>query len=117
VEWNGQALHDPHQPYHGQYTGVEETQRKPAYHNGTAWPWLFPGFIEALLKVNGPGLLPYARCLMGSSAWLMQDGVLGHLAEIVDGDAPHRLRGCGAQAWSVSEWVRVWAMLGDTAAD
>jgi starch synthase (maltosyl-transferring) len=116
VEWNGQALHDPHQPYHGQYTGVEETQRKPAYHNGTAWPWLFPSFIEALLKVNGPGLLPYARCLMGSSAWLMQDGVLGQLAEIVDGDAPHRLRGCGAQAWSVSEWVRVWAMLGDTAA-
>jgi len=112
VEWNGQSLHDPHEPYHGQYTGVEETHRKPAYHNGTAWPWLFPSYVEALLKVHGPEHTAQARCLMASSAWLMQDGVLGQLPEIIDGDAPHRLRGCGAQAWSASEWARVWHLLG-----
>lgn len=111
VEWNGKALHDPNQPYHGQYTGVEETHRKPAYHNGTAWPWLFPSYVEAMMTVHGPSQVNHARCLMGASAWLMQDGVLGQLPEIIDGDAPHRLRGCGAQAWSASEWVRVWQKL------
>src|SRR5436190_12866291 len=44
VEWDGQALHDPHAPYHGKYAGSEETRRKPSYHNGTAWTWLYPTF-------------------------------------------------------------------------
>ena len=35
-------------------------------------------------------------------------GVWGHVPEIVDGDAPHRSRGCDAQAWGVSELLRVW---------
>ena len=108
VEWNGGALHDPHAPYHGSYTGPEETSRKPAYHNGTAWTWLYPTFCEALALVF-PGQRDEARAMMSASAWLMRDGCAGQLAEIADGDAPHALRGCGAQAWSVSEWLRVQA--------
>jgi len=41
----------------------------------------------------------------------MNTGCLGHIPEIVDGDIPHRPRGCDAQAWSVSEVYRVWKML------
>ena len=110
VEWNGRALHDPHAPYHGQYDGPEETSRKPAYHNGTAWTWLYPSFCEALAMVY-PAARSQARSLMSGSAWLMRRGCPGQLSEITDGDAPHALRGCGAQAWSASEWVRVWAGL------
>jgi len=110
VEWNGRPLHDPHAPYHGHYTGPEETSRKPAYHNGTAWTWLYPVFCEALAFVY-PEARSQARALMGASAWLMRRGCPGQLAEVTDGDAPHALRGCGAQAWSASEWVRVWAGL------
>ncbi len=110
VEWNGTALNDPHAPYHGKYTGPEETRRKPSYHNGTAWTWLYPLFCEALAAVY-PGARDQARSLMSASAWLMRRGCPGQLAEIVDGDAPHALRGCGAQAWSVSEWVRVQVAL------
>ncbi|MBP1772036.1 MAG: Amylo-alpha-1,6-glucosidase, partial [Holophagaceae bacterium] len=29
----------------------------------------------------------------------------------LDGDAPHAPRGCDAQAWSVSEALRVWELL------
>jgi starch synthase (maltosyl-transferring) len=36
---------------------------------------------------------------------------VGHLPEIVDGDAPHEQRGCDAQAWGVSELLRVWLKL------
>ena len=38
-------------------------------------------------------------------------GCLGQLPEILDGDAPHHPRGCDAQAWSVSEALRVWKLL------
>ncbi len=110
VEWNGTALQDPRAPYHGMYTGPEETCRKPSYHNGTAWTWLYPLFCEALAAVY-PAARDQARSLMSASAWLMRRGCPGQLAEIIDGDAPHALRGCGAQAWSASEWVRVHVAL------
>ena len=70
-----------------------------------------PSYIEALLLVRGPEVLPQARKLMSATAWLMRSGCIGQLPEILDGDSPHRPRGCGAQAWSISEWVRVWKKL------
>ena len=33
--------------------------------------------------------------------------------EIIDGDSPHTQRGCDAQAWSVTECLRVWLALAD----
>ena len=108
VDWNGAPLHDPHRPYHGRYTGPEDFCRKPAYHNGTAWTWTFPHFAEAMALHHGESGHRLARKLLASSGWLMTGGCLGQLPEIVDGDAPHTARGCGAQAWSASEWVRVW---------
>src|SRR5262249_13141852 len=47
---DGRLLNDPQRPYWGQYQGAEATQRKPAYHNGTAWTWTFPIFCEALAR-------------------------------------------------------------------
>jgi len=32
---------------------------------------------------------------------------LGHVSEIVDGDAPHTPRGCPFQAWSIAEMLRL----------
>ena len=34
------------------------------------------------------------------------------MSENADGDAPHAQKGCTAQAWSVSELLRVWLKLG-----
>ena len=47
----GHLLNDPHYPYQGHYQGDEDTSRKPAYHNGTAWGWPFPSY-EALLLLR-----------------------------------------------------------------
>ena len=110
VKWDGAALHDPHAPYHGQYTGPENVSRKPAYHNGTAWTWLYPLWCEAFAIVC-PDQIYQGRAMLNASVWLLRCGCAGQLAEITDGDAPHALRGCGAQAWSVSEWLRVHAKL------
>ena len=106
-------LNDPHNPYFGQYQGDEDTQRKPAYHNGTAWTWTFPGFCEALARVwdYSPGALSAARAYLGSMATLLNEGCIGQLPEVLDGDAPHQQRGCDAQAWGVTEALRVWKIL------
>jgi glycogen debranching enzyme len=111
VRRHGQLLNDPHNPYWGTYAGDEDTRRKPAYHNGTAWTWPFPLYSEALFRTYGAEAVPPALALLRSSIPMMERGCLGHIAEILDGDAPHALRGCGAQAWGVSELLRVNKLL------
>ncbi|WLT31264.1 amylo-alpha-1,6-glucosidase [Geothrix sp. PMB-07] len=110
--WGG-TLNDPTRPYQGRYEGDEDTRRKPAYHNGTAWVWQLPLLCEALdLAWDGdPAARATARAWLGSLAPLLEEGCLGQLPEILDGDAPHTPRGCDAQAWSVSEALRVWKLL------
>ena len=111
ITWGGRHLNDPLQPYWGRYQGDEDTRRKPAYHNGTAWTWQFPSYAEALFKVYGERSRTVALSILASSTVLINQGCAGHLPEIVDGDFPHTLRGCGAQAWGATELYRVLALL------
>ncbi len=108
----GRVLNDPDRPYWGTYAGDEDTRRKPAYHNGTAWSWLLPTFCEAWAKIYGESGKTTALALLGSMVESMNRGCIGHLPEILDGDFPHRPRGCDAQAWGASEMLRVWTNLG-----
>ena len=110
--WGG-TLNDPLHPYYGRYEGDEDTRRKPAYHNGTAWVWQLPLLCEALDRAweGDPVARTTARAWLGSLAPLLDSGCLGQLPELLDGDAPHTPRGCDAQAWSVSEALRVWELL------
>jgi predicted glycogen debranching enzyme len=110
---HGGLLNDPNHPYWPHYEGDEDTRRKPAYHNGTAWTWTFPSYCEALAKAfpEDPGALAAAQAYLGSTNQLFTHGCAGHLPEIVDGDAPHTQRGCDAQAWGVTEALRVWRWL------
>ncbi len=109
----GRLLNDPAEPYWGRYEGDEDTRRKPAYHNGTAWVWTFPTFCEALARAweFTPAAVAAARAYLGSLDRLFAEGCLGQLPEIVDGDAPHTQRGCDAQAWSITEALRVWRLV------
>jgi glycogen debranching enzyme len=110
---DGRLLNDPPHPYWGHYAGDEDTRRKPAYHNGTAWVWTLPSFCEALARAwdLAPGAVEAARAYLGSMEALLEAGCLGQLPEILDGDAPHAQRGCDAQAWSATETLRVWHWL------
>jgi len=110
---DGRALNDPANPYWGRYEGDEDTRRKPAYHNGTAWAWWLPAYCEALAMAYDmePRAVAAARAVLGSSARMLSEGCLGQLPEIIDGDAPHAQRGCDAQAWSATEALRVWLKL------
>jgi len=112
VHRDGTLLNDPHHPYCGQYRGDEDTRRKPAYHNGTAWTWPFPSYAEALFQIHGAAARDSAVALLLSSDRLLKRGCIGQIPEILDGAAPHADRGCGAQAWGVTELYRVLALLG-----
>jgi starch synthase (maltosyl-transferring) len=110
---DGRLLNNPIEPYAGRYEGDEDTRRKPAYHNGTAWTWTFPVFCEALAQAwdFSPEAVAAAKAYLGSMDRLLVQGGLGHIPEILDGDAPHQQRGCDAQAWGATEAFRVWRRL------
>ncbi|MDD3119507.1 MAG: amylo-alpha-1,6-glucosidase, partial [Victivallales bacterium] len=111
VDRHGARLNDPCRPYWGRYEGDEDTRRKPAYHNGTAWTWPFPSYCEALLQLGGETVRNRALALLTSAICNLERGCPGHTPEILDGNAPHLPRGCGAQAWGVTELFRVYRLL------
>lgn len=110
---DGQLLNDPSNPYWPRYEGDEDTRRKPAYHNGTAWTWTLPVFCEALAAAwnFSPEAVAAAKAYLGSMEKIMREGCIGQIPELLDGDAPHTQRGCDAQAWGVTEAQRVWKFL------
>ena len=114
VEKDGHLLNNPDSPYWGRYEGDEDTRRKPAYHNGTAWSWPFPSYSEALYKIYGEKARKHAIAILNSSRVLLSSGCLDQIPEVIDGDAPHRQRGCDAQAWGATEAYRVWKLLHDS---
>jgi len=56
-----------------------------------------------------------ARALLAGIGSHLAEAGVGSISEIFDGDAPHRPRGCIAQAWSVAEILRAWFELGGKA--
>ncbi len=99
----------PSEPaYRGAYGG-DQTQRDGAYHQGTVWCWLLGPYAEAHYRVyrDAQAALALLRPLEDH----LRDAGLGTISEIMDGDPPHKPRGCIAQAWSVAETLRVWQKL------
>ncbi|MBA2447681.1 MAG: glycogen debranching enzyme family protein [Chloroflexi bacterium] len=102
-----------HPAYTGRYVG-DAYHRDAVYHQGTVWPWLLGAYVDALLNVHGPTpetLTEVRDLLQPLPRHLEQDACLGSVSEIFDGDAPHTPRGCVAQAWSVAELLRIYALV------
>jgi glycogen debranching enzyme len=104
------ARSDPN--YHGTYRGPQR-ERDAAYHNGTVWAWPLGAFLEAYLRVNdrSPDAMEQARRWLRPLLQDMRRDCIGQIAEIFEGNEPHRPVGCVAQAWSVAEALRLAAML------
>lgn len=102
------SLSPRHPEYAGRYVGTHK-ERDGVYHQGTVWPWLIGPFINAYLRAYGRTreTRRAARAMLdGFEAHLLDAGI-GTISEIFDGDPPHAPRGCFAQAWSVSEVLRL----------
>ncbi|MBT8369038.1 MAG: amylo-alpha-1,6-glucosidase, partial [Deltaproteobacteria bacterium] len=85
----GTIINDPHHPYQGKYSGDEDSRRKPAYHNDTAWTWQFPLFCEAWSMTYGAESRETALAWLAGGVRLLDRGCVGHIPEILDGDFPH----------------------------
>jgi predicted glycogen debranching enzyme len=95
--------------YCGKYTG-NRWKRDCCYHQGTVWPWLIGPYCDAYAKVHGTGRAQRKEIgkIIAPLLHHMEEAGLGSVAEIFDGNQPHRPVGCFAQAWSVGELLRVY---------
>ena len=101
------SLSTEHPDYVGVYGG-NQLQRDGSYHQCNTWGWLIGHYIQAHLQVyKNPEL---ARSFLAPMANHLQDGCIGSISEIFDGDPPFTPRGCFAQAWSVAEVLRAWLL-------
>lgn len=96
------------------YTGIyfgNQRERDLAYHQGTVWPWLLGHFAEAYLKAYGDEGELFIQSLYENFAYSILEFGIGTIAEIYDGDEPHKARGAISQAWSVAELLRIRNMI------
>jgi predicted glycogen debranching enzyme len=91
-----------------------QLERDQAYHQGTVWPWLLGLYADAVAAIEGTerAASEMMPALAALSAHLRTEGCMGQIGEVFDGDAPHRPGGAPAQAWSVSEVLRVAKLAG-----
>lgn len=92
--------------YVGIYGG-DAMHRDSSYHQGTVWSWLLGPYIDAIMKTKGSGAKETARKVISNFTYHLEEGCIGSVSEIFDGNAPHHPRGCIAQAWGVAEILRV----------
>ncbi|MEG1498617.1 MAG: amylo-alpha-1,6-glucosidase [Bacteroidales bacterium] len=96
--------------YEGTYAG-DQSSRDTCYHQGTVWVWLLGHFAEAYLRVYGKEGKTYVRKLYMGFESALSELCMGSVAEIYDGDPPHKAKGAVSQAWSVSELLRIKYLL------
>ncbi|MBL8025095.1 MAG: glycogen debranching enzyme family protein [Fibrobacteres bacterium] len=96
--------------YRGRYAGCSD-DRDSAYHNGTVWPWLMCHYGEAMLRSGTPMATEILRKWLNDFEKHLNEAGAGTVSEIFDGDFPHKPDGCIAQAWSVSEILRLHSIL------
>ena len=95
--------------YRGSYLG-DVAERESAYHQGTAWMWLLAPYARAHIRVYGYNR-EHLRKLLEPILELLKRRAVGHLPEILDGDAPHTPRGTFAHASSTAAVLEILAML------
>lgn len=94
--------------YIGSYDG-DVYKRDFAYHQGTVWGWLMGPYLEAHYKVYNDKA--YVHDQLQAYLNHFDDTGIDTLSEVFYGDAPHHARGCFAQAWSVSEAMRIYRLI------
>jgi predicted glycogen debranching enzyme len=102
------SLAPGHPAYQPRYDG-NLRMRDAAYHQGTVWTWLLGPCVDAWLRVH-PGDHAGARKLLAGLVPHLSEAGVGSISEIFDAEPPFAPRGCIAQAWSVAEVLRGWAL-------
>lgn len=92
--------------FHGNYEG-DIIARDRAYHQGSAFPWLFGHFAEGYLKIHGRSGLSLIKRHLAEFEQEMTEAGIGTISELFSGNPPHKGKGAISHAWSVSELLRL----------
>lgn len=87
--------------YKGHYDG-NQAERDAAYHQGTCWIWLIYPFTDGMLTVYQKSAIPVLQKILYNFDSCMKTYGISTIAEITNGDPPHKPNGCISQAWSVA---------------
>lgn len=104
------TLSQDDEKYIGLYEGNQK-KRDNSYHQGIVWPWLLGHFAKGYYNVHGKESLPLLENIYnGFNDELKYYGV-GSIAEIYNAEAPYAAKGTISQGWSVSELIRIKALI------
>lgn len=92
------------------YAGPQ-SQRDLAYHQGTAWPWLFGFYAKACLKLYKQSRLSFLERLMVGFEDEMTQHCVGTISELYDGNPPFKSRGAISFAANVAEILEASQLL------
>ena len=96
--------------YRPYYYGPQ-VDRDQAYHNGTAWPWMFGAYLEAYLKIfKMSGVSFVERMLIGFEEE-MKMHCIGSVSELFDGNPPFTGRGAISFAMNIGAILRLIKLL------
>ncbi len=96
--------------YKGCYGGTQ-AERDRAYHQGTCWPWLLIPFADAMMAVYQQQAFPFLEKILYAFEPCMKEYGISTIAEIYDGDPPHKPNGAISQAWSVAALLHIRSIL------
>ena len=82
-----------------------------AYHQGTVWPWPLEHYVRANFILYGAKFLPQSHSILEGFEDDISNYGIGSIAEVYDGDPPHRPGGAISQAWSVGAILRIQEMI------
>jgi len=91
--------------YMGIYKG-DIIARDKAYHQGSAFPWLFGHFADGYLKLHGKSGLSLIKRYLSEFENEMTETGIGTISELFYGNPPHKGKGAISHAWSVAELLR-----------
>jgi predicted glycogen debranching enzyme len=101
------SLNDPR--FKPKYEG-KLWDRDMAYHMGTSWGFIVGAYIDSYAYVNDYSIESLKELLEVVKHYEkhMNEYCLNGIAEIFDGLAPDKSRGCSNQAWSIGEILRAY---------
>lgn len=99
--------------YKGVYEG-DQCSRDMAHHNGCVFPWLLGIYVESIINLIGKSQHKKCKELLNAFEEDINVHGIGSVAELYDGNPPHRPHGCISSSVSVAEIIRGKYLLNNT---
>ncbi len=96
--------------YNGLIEGDQRT-REYAFHQGTVWPWLTPFFADAYLNIYKENGIRLIQSLLDNFEEEMRDLCIGSIAEMYNGNPPHKGKGAVSMAMNVAGVLKIQELI------